>query len=179
MKIYTKNNFHKHTFCIFKEVTADQIENLKLNYTSSSGSCYYFTEEGVFRKSNHWGRAANCKWRLQAIENNKNKTKIGYANWNEFHSINNTEKLFYIKVDFTNKSVQYYHKNLNSDGNLFLRNASQTTKRVQEIRHLFVNSKKLEYWDYSQDFETLLKTVIQYLINTDLTLFQIKQKINA
>lgn len=179
MKIYHKKNFHKHTFCIFKEVTPDQIENLKINYTSSSGSCYFFTEEGVYRKSNHWGRAANCKWRLQSLETKKDRTKIGYAKWSEFHSINDTEKLYYIKVDFNQKSVQYYHKNLHLDENLFLRNALQTTKRVKEIRQLLSNPKKLAYWDGPEDVETILENVIHYLVNTDLTLLQIKQKLMA
>ena len=63
-KTYNKTNFHKHTFCIFHEVDFDVVKELKPNYTSKSGSSYYFVESGVYRFSNHWGRAANCKWRL-------------------------------------------------------------------------------------------------------------------
>ena len=63
-KKYNKNNFHKHTFCEFTEVDATTISNIEWHYKSKSGSGYCFTEQGVYRISNHWGRAANCRWRL-------------------------------------------------------------------------------------------------------------------
>ena len=79
-KTYNKTNFHKHTFCIFKEVDFETIQNLKPNYKSKSGSSYFFTDQGVYRLSNHWGRAANCKWRLEISSKsqitNSNRTKL-------------------------------------------------------------------------------------------------------
>lgn len=178
MKIYNKTNFHKYTFCIFTEVSIAEIAALKLNYTSKSGSEYSFTTTGVYRKSNHWGRAANCKWRLQSngLEQSS-RVKVGYANWDEFHSINEIEKLYFIEVDFTEKSVQYYHKNTSKNQERFLRNAVDTTKRVKEIRNILPDGKNLKYWDTEEDFDSLLFKVIQLMISTDYTLLQIKQQL--
>ena len=180
MKIYNKYNFHKYTFCIFNEVSAAEISDLKTNFVSKSGSSYLFTEEGVYRKSNHWGRAANCKWRLQSNSSESDsRIKIGFAKWAYFHPINEIEKLYYIEVNFDEKKVQYNHKANAEQANLFLRTASATTKRVKEIRELYVNDKKLTYWNYDDDFEELLKKVVGYLVNSDLTLLQIKQELLA
>lgn len=180
MKIYTKYNFHKYTFCIFNEVCTSEIDLLKPNYTSKSGSSYFFTEQGVYRKSDHWGRAANCKWRLQSkcIENN-GRTKIGFAQWTEFHAINETDKLYFIQVNYAEKCVQYVHKNSTAQSNLYLRNAAETAKRVKEIRHLIENKRKLTYWNYEDTWEILLTKVIEMMVETDLTILQIKQKLEA
>jgi hypothetical protein len=177
MKIYTKNNFHKHTFCIFNEVLVSEIEHLTTNFVSKSGSSYLFTDEGVYRKSNHWGRAANCKWRLQTNFSTASRTKIGFAKWAEFHPINEIEKLYFIEVDLTKKSVQYQHKNNSKTENCYLRNASETAKRVKEIRNLLENDKKLQYWESDCEVEILLQKVIQYLINSDFNLLEIKNLI--
>ena len=177
MKTYNKTNFHKHTFCIFKEVFAAEIADLQLSYTSNSGSSYYFTEKGVYRKSNHWGRAANCKWRLHTEIDTASRSKIGFAEWSHFHPINETEKLYFIEVNFKTKTVQYNHKNCALQTDLYLRNASQTANRVKEIRALFAHTKKLTYWDFTENLEQLLQKVIDFLIHTDLSLLQIKQKL--
>lgn len=178
MKIYSKYNFHKYTFCIFNEVLASEIDLLKSNYTSRSGSSYYFTEKGVYRKSNHWGRAANCKWRLQSISaGTKSRTKIGYAHWTDFHSINENDKLYFIEVNFDEKSVQYIHKNSSDKADLFLRTANDTTKRIKEIRQLFENDKKLSFWNFDNSMENLLNIVVYLMISTNLSLLQIKQKV--
>lgn len=177
MKIYNKTNFHKHTFCIFKEVPPIEIADLDVNFESKSGSSYYFAETGVYRKSNHWGRAANCKWRLQIIGDNTSRTKIGFAPWNHFHPINEVDKLYYIEVDFASKSVQYNHKNIAVESNVYLRNAAATTKRVKEIRALLANDKKLKYWDVEDNFDQLLHRVIHLLLTTDFTLLEIKNKL--
>lgn len=39
--------------------------NRKADYTSNSGSQYWYTEDGVIRGSNHWGMGiATCNWTL-------------------------------------------------------------------------------------------------------------------
>ncbi|CAM3943032.1 hypothetical protein FLAN108750_00425 [Flavobacterium antarcticum] len=174
MKSYNKYNFHKYTFCIFNEVMASEIEHLTMNYVSKSGSSYIFTNEGVYRKSDHWGRAANCKWRLQTNSSDPSRTKIGFAKWSHFHSINEVEKLYYIEVNFAEKTVQYNHKGISDQENLHLRNASETIKRVKEIRNLFDNDKKLQYWETAFEFDDLLKNVVLNLVSTDLNLLAIK-----
>lgn len=174
MEAYTKNNFHKYTFCIFTEVSSDEIADLKTNYTSKSGSSYFFTPEGVYRKSNHWGRAANCKWRLKSLISNPSRTKIGFAKWTEFHAINEVDKLYFIEVDFENRTVLYNHKALSNDPSLFFRNAADTAKRVKEIRNLFENDKKLQFWETSLTFDELFKKVINQLVSTNLKILEIK-----
>ena len=103
LKKYNKTNFHKHTFCEFIEVDTNAIPNIEWHYKSKSGSGYCFTEQGVYRISNHWGRAANCRWRLisSASSNTSSRAKInnsqhriGYAKWTDFYPNNETEKLF-------------------------------------------------------------------------------------
>ena len=114
IKTYNKTNFHKYTFCIFKEVDADAIKDLKLNYKSKSGSCYYFVENGVYRLSNHWSRVANCKWRLEVNsklkEQNSNRTKLGFAKWNDFFPDNDVDKIYFLEANYKSKSVNFYHK---------------------------------------------------------------------
>ncbi len=91
---YHKYNFHKHTFCVWQEVIPDAIIESKINYKSKSGSQYIFTETGVYRISNHWGRAANCRWRLESLKDYKNQqTKIGFALWTDFYNNDENSKL--------------------------------------------------------------------------------------
>lgn len=174
-KIYNRTNFHKHTFCIFKEVQLDTLISLKPNYISKSGSSYYFTEEGVYRVSNHWGRAANCKWRLQALENNPiNRTRAGYANWNEFHSDNDLQKLYFVEVDFDTKTVAYNHVSNHPTTKSMLRTASETTKRIKLIRQLFKTDDWARHLNFD-DFETLRKQIVNELITTNKNLQEIKK----
>lgn len=175
-KKYNKTNFHKHTFCIFKEVGILEINGLKPNYTSKSGSSYYFTEKGVYRVSNHWGRAANCKWRLQADEStSKERTKIGYADWSGFHPDNDTQKLYGIEVDFVANTVNYNHKNnLHPDSLSMLRTASETTKRIKLIRQILTTDDWSKYIEFD-DLNNLKKAIIGQLIITDKPLQAIKK----
>ena len=65
--IFKHGNFFKHTYCQFeyKELSVLQEENI--HFKSKSGSSYVYTEKGVYRYSNHWGRVANCRWKLNSI----------------------------------------------------------------------------------------------------------------
>ena len=177
-KIYHRNNFHKHTFCIFHERDLSEIKDQKPHYKSKSGSSYFFTEAGVYRLSNHWGRAANCKWRLQASgTSGKDRTKLGFALWQEFHPDNDTEKLYYIKADFENNSVTFDHKsNQNANPNAMLRTASETEKRIKQIRNLLSDHSWTKYYPENEP-ENLIKEVIQKLINSDKTLHQVKSEV--
>ena len=174
-KNYNKTNFHRHTFCIFKEVNLKELESLKPNYTSRSGSRYYFTQEGVYRVSNHWGRAANCKWRLQALDNtSSDRTRAGYASWIEFHPDNDIHKLYFIEVDFDTDSVNYNHIGNNSEAQSMLRTAAETTKRIKQIRQLLKSEDWAKYLDF-KDLESARKQIVQELISTDKTLQEIKK----
>lgn len=174
-KTYNKTNFHRHTFCVFKEVNLNELQGLKPNYTSKSGSSYYFIPEGVYRVSNHWGRAANCKWRLQALEHTSSeRTRAGYANWKEFHPDNDLQKLYFIEADFDSDSVNYNHIGNNSESKSMLRTASETTKRIKQIRLLLKSDDWARHLDV-ENLENARKQIVQELIRTDKTLQEIKK----
>ena len=179
-KIYNRNNFHKHTFCIFRERNASEIENQKPHYKSKSGSSYFFTEAGVYRLSDHWGRAANCKWRLQASGiSGKERTKLGFAGWSAFHPDNGIDKLYYIEADFANNSVTFNHKsNESNNPDAILRTAAETEKRIKQIRSLISDNSWTKYYP-EKDPENLNREVIQKLIDSDKTLQQIKSEIGS
>ena len=176
IKKYNRINFHRHTFCVFHEIDLHSIDNRLPDYKSKSGSSYFFTEDGVYRLSNHWGRAANCKWRLSSYGSNTSRTKLGFAKWNTFYSDNDTEKLYFISVDFENQKVQYQHKDSTDFEEIFLlRTATETTKVIKEIRGLFSNDCWAKHFDIP--IETLRKTIIQKLVTTNESLIEIKRKL--
>ena len=175
MKIYNtfSRNTIKSTFCIFKEVNVEQINNLKIDYKSESGSEYYYAENGVFRYSDHWGKAATSKWRLIPDENNSSKTKLGFANWCDFHKDNSIEKLYFLEVDFKANKVFFNHKNnLKPNENATLRTSTDTSKVIRQIRKLMENDK----WTIYFETKNIKEKIINELINSKKTLFEIKQQ---
>lgn len=173
---YNKTNFHKHTFCVFKEVTFSEIDNLKPNYSSKSGSIYYFTEEGLYRVSNHWGRAANCRWKLDSTSISKNSVnKVAYAKWSDFYPNNEKENLFYIEVDFEHKTIDFQHKdNPNFKENLVCRNASETAKRIKICKEVLTEEKWSNYLEFNS-IDNLRKEIINELITTTNSFIEIKR----
>jgi hypothetical protein len=201
LKKYNKTNFHKHTFCEFTEVDTVTIPNIDWHYKSKSGSGYCFTDEGVYRISNHWGRAGNCRWRLISRASSKSssslnsnlgyfatlqeanskinnsQTRIGYANWSDFYSNNETEKLFYIEVNFDTKDVIFQHKNNPYYyGTAVLRNASETAKVIRQIKEILESDAWAKYLK-SIDLQVLRKDIIQKLITTNINLQTIKKEL--
>ena len=178
-KTFHKYNFHKHTFCIFKEVDSSEISTLKLNFKSKSGSSYYFTENGVYRLSNHWSRVANCKWRIINNNNNPNiknqdRTKLGFAKWTDFYQDDDYEKLYFIEVNYDLKEVNYFHKNSSNFKNQLIRTASETTKIIKQIRILLGETVWAKH--FTQDIHLLRKKIISELISSNSSLQEIKRK---
>lgn len=173
--MYHRNNFHKHTFCLFQQVEVSSIADLKLGYKSDSGSEYYFTEVGVYRKSNHWGRAANCRWRLIPNSAYKNQTEIiGFARWTDFYPNNETEQLFYIELD--GEEVHFYHKDNPNYNQQILRNASETAKRIKEIKEVLQRDSWAKYLNLD-DFESKKAKILADLVNTNETFVNLKTKL--
>ncbi|MCI2230078.1 hypothetical protein MC378_12940 [Polaribacter sp. MSW13] len=171
MKIYNKTNFFKHTFCEFT-----QIENFKFpedtNYKSKSESMYFYTDEGVYRKSNHWGRVANCRWKLIANEDYKNqKTVIGYAKWCDFYPINSKEKIFFIDVNFEEKTAKISPNKKENKNYLFT--FSEAQKKIKHINQLLTEDKWANYYD--KKIAILRKEIISSFINSNKTLIEIKR----
>jgi len=174
--LYNKHNFHKHTFCEFQEVSFSEIEKTKPSYTSKSGSVYYFNNEGVFRVSNHWGRAANCRWRLLSNEKIKSQTeKCGFAKWTDFYPNSENEKLFYIEVNWTTLEINFQHKNNPNYNNFVLRNANATAKRIQTIKDVLQTENWAKYLEYDA-ISILRKEIANQLIHSETPFMKIKQQ---
>jgi len=175
LKTYNKTNFHKHTFCVYLEVKIESLINLKPNYISKSGSSYYFTEQGVYRHSNHWGRAANCKWRLVSNGISKDRSKVGYANWSDFYPDIDIEKLYFIEVDYSSQSVYFNHFKSNSyTSDKLLRTSAETAKIIKQIRILFEETAWAKYLK-ANSIDVLRKEIIEQLMTTTRSLQEIKR----
>ena len=168
----------KNTFCVFHEVLPDRIAGMPVQYDSQSGSKYFYTKEGMYRLSNHWGRLANSKWRLEPMEpETESKFKIGFASWNEFYPDNAEEELYYLEANYEKKVVNYQHRNNpNYDSRAILRTSFFTAKRIKQIRNLFELTSWAKYFDYD-DIDELRKEIIEELIFTNKTLEEIKREI--
>jgi hypothetical protein len=113
-------------------VSEDIFKNNVAHYKSKSNSKYHYTSEGVYRYSNHWGRVANCRWKLLANEGFKNQINhLGFAKWTDFFEINSTDKLFYIQVNFEEKKVCFKHKELDNTNSIFLFSAEEAQKKTK------------------------------------------------
>ena len=169
MKTYHRYNFFKHTFCIFIEQ-----QNLPLgapDYTSKNGSTYYFTPDGVYRESNHWGRAANCRWPLQGKAHHSQKRSVGFARWEDFYPNDEDQLIFYIEK--TDKGYRYNHKNNpRYDGKAVLRSASATQKILKQIKEIEANPSWMNY--FKESTEELQKYFIDQLIYSKTSLHALK-----
>lgn len=171
-------NSFKNTFCVFYEVLPGALEGLKVQFESKAGSSYYYTLEGMYRVSNHWGRLANSKWRLVAMQpETTSKYKIGFAKWDCFYPDNAIEKLYYLEMDYDKNTVNYQHKN-NPEYNqkAVLRNSLETTKRIKQIRNLIQLTSWAKYFD-CDDIALLRSLIIEELINTNTSLEEIKMEV--
>jgi hypothetical protein len=174
LKTYNSTNFFKHTFCEFQ-----QVENFSFpentNYKSKSESTYYYSDDGVYRKSNHWGRVANCRWTLKSTSTYKSQhIVIGFAKWTDFHPINSSEKSFSISVNFDEEKAEI--QSINKDIDNFLFNYKDAKDRVQKINHLFKNDKWLNYIEGNK--ESIKKRIISEIISSDKTFTEIKAAIH-
>ncbi|MEO8252985.1 MAG: hypothetical protein ABI554_01265 [Flavobacterium sp.] len=173
-------NSFKNTFCVFHEVFPDTVKGLKVQFESKAGSKYYYTQEGMYRLSNHWGRLANSKWRLVPMElETESKYKIGFAKWDSFYPDNATEKLYYLEMDFARNTVNYQHKK-NPDYNqkAMLRTSLETTKRIKQIRNLLELTSWAKHFE-CDDIVVLRSLIIADLIHTNKTLEEIKKEVAA
>lgn len=180
MTHYHKNNFHSHTFCEFTEVAALPVNISKPHFKSKSGSAYYFTDEGVYRSSNHWGRAANCRWRLisqSTVKINNSFTRIGFALWSSFYPNNESDALFYIAVNFETATVTFQHRNHPSyDGKAVLRTAAETAKVIRQIKEVLETDAWAKYYN-TINIDTLRRDIIDQLCFSAVSFSEIKRNL--
>lgn len=176
MESYNHKNFHKHTFCLWQEVPFSDIENQVISHKSKSGSQYIFTETGVYRISNHWGRTANCRWRLISLKNYKNQqTKVGFAYWTDFYPNNETDNLFFIEVNFTTSEVTFNHKNsLSYDKKFTLRNATDTAKTIKIIKEILKETTWAKHLKFD-DIDKIREEIVNKLVETENKFVDIKK----
>lgn len=168
----------KHTFCEFVEVPFTEIENKKPDYVSQSGSQYFYTDVGVYRYSNHWGRIANCKWRLIDKDLSVTKFKVGYALKSNFYPDNEVDDLYFLEFDEVTMEINYQHKLCpRYDGIPILRNASQTAKRLKNARNILSLTNWFKYYDGELTLEEMQKKIIKELVFTNNSLDDIKKKL--
>lgn len=178
MKEYNRTNFFKHTYCIFTEVDPKELPKQKPDYISKSESAYYFTSEGVFRKSNHWGRAANCRWKLISKSYKSQNVIVGYANWSDFFENNEIEKLFFIQINSENK-IEFHHKNESIfKPEYCLRTAVETSKRIKTIKEVLETNSWAKYINYI-NFDQLITEMINQLLYTNKSFQEIKKELNG
>jgi hypothetical protein len=169
----------KNTFCVFKEMPLSDIDNIPVAYNSESGSKYYYTINGMYRLSNHWGRLANSKWRLEPspLINNESKFKLGFAEFSSFLKDNNTDKLYYLEYNLSDKTINYQHKlNPNCDQKAILRTTSETTKRIKQARNILNLTNWSKHFDFD-DLDNLRSKIINELIYTEKSLEEIKREL--
>ncbi|TBX66982.1 hypothetical protein EZL74_09995 [Flavobacterium silvisoli] len=149
---------------------------MKVNYKSKSGSHYIFTEKGLYRISNHWGRVGDCYWRLIPLNTFKNQNiTVAFANWESFYPNDDTSKLFYIKVDFETGEVDFFHKeSLIETETYALRNSKETAKIMRIIKEVLFETAWAKYLHY-EDLSELRKDIVSTLIHTNQTFLDIKQ----
>jgi hypothetical protein len=176
MKKYNTKNFHKYTFCLWNEVSQADFEVQKSHFKSKSGSEYFFTEDGVYRISNHWGRVANCRWRLVPLTDYKNQyTKVGFARWNDFLPNDENAKLFFIQVDWEQKTVDFFHKDLPFyDGKAILRNATETAKVMKTIKQVLNEEAWAKYLNY-ENLEDLRRGVVERMVYDEMSFGEVKR----
>ena len=178
-KIFRPNpNSFKNTFCVFQEVSLSSVKELVVQYQSKAGSSYYYSKSGMYRLSNHWGRLANSKWRLEPLQpESESKIKLGFAPWVNFYYDNPVDELYYLEANYLKQTVNYQHKNnSNYDNKAILRTSFETTKRIKQIRNLFALTSWAKYFEYD-DLDILRKKIIEELIFTRKTLEEIKREI--
>lgn len=172
MKTYNSSNFFKHTFCEFQQVDNFEIPEDR-NYKSKSESSYFYTDEGVYRKSNHWGRVANCRWKLRATAHYKNQQiVVGFAEWNDFYPINSTDKIFFIAVNFEEKTAKIQPESKIKKHTLV--SFAQAQLKIKQITNLFKDDKWAKHFDF--EIENLRFKIITEFINSEKDLQEIKQK---
>ena len=54
-------------------------------------SSYWYTEEGVYRKSDHWGKCGNCHWTIDGEELNSEEEIVGFCRWEDFDQEHGTQ----------------------------------------------------------------------------------------
>ena len=78
---YNQNNFHNNTCGVFTKCKPPFRVS---DFTSESGSKYWFANGGVIRLSTHWGKISSCLWTLDPERENTKKEACGFCSFSDF-----------------------------------------------------------------------------------------------
>lgn len=171
--MYNRFNFHKNTFAVFKK-TEQPNGFVKLHYISKHGSQYFFTEDGVYRYSNHWGRVGNCRWRLENIDYKQQTNYRGFCRWEHFYENREGIPLFFIEQT-DDGSYCCNHKSNANGKEVVLRTAADAAKILKKIKELTSETSWAKYLKYD-DLEELKKYFITELIHSSKNFNQIRKE---
>lgn len=175
-KYIPPSNYFKNTFCVFEEVDFEPFDAIIPDYKSKTGSLYFYSQEGMYRYSNHWGRLAHCKWRLIEKDISNSKYKLGFALWSSFFPDNDVEKLYYLEFDAVNSEITYQHKLCQHyDGKALLRTTKETQKRLKTARNILTLNNWSKYFT-GHDIQKLRLDIMHELIYTNKTIEIIKRE---
>lgn len=88
-RVIDKSNFFDRTNADFKQSTRPE-NFVEFDFISRSGSKYFYTQEGVYRYSDHWGACASCFWTFEGnilgmFDDIDNKFyRWGFVKWGDF-----------------------------------------------------------------------------------------------
>ncbi|MGB1043084.1 MAG: hypothetical protein ACPGU6_06800 [Tenacibaculum sp.] len=175
-KTYHKFNFFKHTYCEFESKEINFFKDKSAHYQSKSGSLYFYADDGVYRYSNHWGRVANCRWKIKGIENYKNQNYyVGFSKWTDFYPLNDTDKVFYLEANFNTQRAKIKRIKTNEITDVYLMTSELAHQRLKQIQTLFKEYKWAKYFD--DDITVVRKKLITSLITSNKTIQQLKQQL--
>lgn len=170
--MFNRFNFYKNTFAVFvKTIQPDNF--VKPHHISKHGSHYFFTEKGVYRHSNHWGRVGNCRWRLENVDYKQQKMYWGFCCWEHFYENSVGIPLFFIEK-MEDGSYSYNHKGNANGKDVVLRTASDIAKILKKIKELTSETYWVKHLKYD-DFEELKKHFIEELIHSSKNFNQIRK----
>ncbi|MFD0700882.1 hypothetical protein [Myroides pelagicus] len=180
MKKYSRFNFFKHTYCEWQQVPMEVIANRAPNYKSKAGSAYYFDEIGVYRYSNHWGRAANCRWKLISTSAKNSVYCLAYASWDSFYPNNEQQALFVIVLD-SEGEVGFRHRDslAKEERDLAVcRTAKETSSRIKKIKEIQTTTAWHKHID-SMSIEEARELLVLGLINTEKSILELRRELLA
>lgn len=173
---FHKYNFFRYTYCEFESRSIDFFKDKSAHYQSKSGSLYIYADDGVYRYSNHWGRVANCRWKIKGVEDYKSQIYyVGFANWTDFYPLNDTDKVFYLEVDFSLKQVKIKRLKKEEKNTFFLMTSELAHQRLKQIQRLFKEYKWAAY--YEDNIDDLREVLIHNLITSTKSIQQLKREL--
>ena len=87
----TEKDFFRYTVAVFTTAMPNisDILHKKPDFVSESSSKYWYTDEGVYRMSDHWSEIRTCVWVLHKAPKKrvKHQNVLAFCKWEDFGNI--------------------------------------------------------------------------------------------